>query len=163
MKFPILDPRDLATVWPRVLRIVGEAERLLTVVGATLARIEATRTAAQDVITRVDATAARADALVVLIEPAVVRLIPALEVLAESLDPADVEGLADIVKAAPDMADQTQRLLPVLDSLATVAPDLNELLAASHQLNELLGGLPGMGRVKKRVEEAHQGESDEKP
>jgi hypothetical protein len=34
-----------------------------------------------------------------------------------------------------------------------VAPDLHELLNVSRELNEILGKIPGIGRLKKRVEE----------
>jgi hypothetical protein len=40
-----------------------------------------------------------------------------------------------------------------------VGPDLHELLFVSRELNEMLGSLPGMGRIKKRVEE-EQAEED---
>jgi hypothetical protein len=51
-------------------------------------------------------------------------------------------------------------ILPVLDTLATVAPDLRDLLDVSKELNELIGAVPGLGRVKKRIEERQQEADD---
>lgn len=161
MRLPIVDPRDLVAVVPRVLRLIGEAELLLTRAGAAVARIESTRSAAAATIDRVDATVARADALVVLAEPAVLRLLPALERLAATVGPAEVDCVVRLLKLAPELVGRVQQSLDVLDGLTSVSPDLQDLLASSRELNELLGGLPGMGRVKKRVEEAHQEAADD--
>jgi hypothetical protein len=40
-----------------------------------------------------------------------------------------------------------------------VAPDLHDLLDVSRELNDMLAGLPGIGRIKKRIDEeqAEQG------
>jgi hypothetical protein len=40
-----------------------------------------------------------------------------------------------------------------------VAPDLHDLLEVSRELNEMLAGLPGLGRIKKRIDE-EQAEED---
>ena len=44
-------------------------------------------------------------------------------------------------------------VLPVMRSLSTVAPDVHDLLDLTRELNGMLGKLPGMGRIKKRVDE----------
>ena len=44
-------------------------------------------------------------------------------------------------------------LLPVMRTLGTVAPDVHDLLDVSRELNGMLGKLPGMGRIKRRVDE----------
>jgi hypothetical protein len=44
-------------------------------------------------------------------------------------------------------------LLPVMRTLGTVAPDVHDLLDVSRELNGMLAKLPGMGRIKKRVDE----------
>ena len=41
----------------------------------------------------------------------------------------------------------------MLTTLGSVAPDLHELLNVSRELNEILGKIPGVGRLKRRVEE----------
>ena len=50
-------------------------------------------------------------------------------------------------------------MLPVLTTLGTVAPDVHELLNVSRELNEILGKIPGVGRLKRRVEE-EEGEDE---
>ena len=49
-------------------------------------------------------------------------------------------------------------VLPVMTTLGTVAPDLHDLLDVSRELNEMLGKLPGLGRIKRRVEEEQEAE-----
>ena len=44
-------------------------------------------------------------------------------------------------------------VIPILQTLTSVAPDLHDLLDVSRELNEMLAKLPGMGRLKKRVDE----------
>jgi ABC-type transporter Mla subunit MlaD len=157
MRLPVPDPREVASLLPRVLRLVDEAEELLASVRALVARVESTRVAADDAVARIDATAARADALVVLVEPSVVSLVPVLEHVADTMTSPKIEAITQLLDTVPELARGVQDdVLPVLNSLSSVSPDLTELLAASRELNELLGGLPGMGRVRKRVEEAHQ-------
>jgi hypothetical protein len=51
-------------------------------------------------------------------------------------------------------------IVPVLDSLTSVAPDLHDLLDVSRELNEMLAKLPGMGRIKERVDEEQNGEKN---
>ena len=59
-----------------------------------------------------------------------------------------------LVDHLPALTDQVERdVLPVLTTLGSVAPDLHELLNVSRELNEILGKIPGIGRLKKRVEE----------
>jgi hypothetical protein len=153
MRLPaVLDPRDLAALLPRLLRAAGDVERLLVEVQALIVRIENTRTAAADVIARVDGTAARVEELVQRFEPPLQRLLPVLERVTDTVTPEQVDVLAEKV---PELAETLQtEALPMLRSMSSVAPDLHDLLDASLALNELLGQLPGMGRVKKKAEEA---------
>jgi hypothetical protein len=44
----------------------------------------------------------------------------------------------------------------VLDSLSTVAPDLHDLLDVSRELNEMLGQIPGISRMKKRIDKQQE-------
>ena len=43
-------------------------------------------------------------------------------------------------------------MVPVLDSLDTVGSDLREVMDTTQQMDEMLGAVPGLGRVKKRIE-----------
>ena len=44
-------------------------------------------------------------------------------------------------------------LVQTLRRCAAVSPDLAELLEVSRTLNEMLGAVPGLGRVKKRIDD----------
>ena len=52
-------------------------------------------------------------------------------------------------------------VIPVMRSLGSVAPDVHDLLDLTRELNAMLAKLPGMGRIKKRVDE--QQAADERP
>jgi hypothetical protein len=47
-------------------------------------------------------------------------------------------------------------ILPILATFGTVAPDVRDLLDTTMELNEILGSVPGLGRIKKRVEERQE-------
>ena len=62
--------------------------------------------------------------------------------------------IVKLIDALPAIVDKLDAdILPVLDTLATVAPDLRDLLDVSKELNELIGAVPGLGRVKRNIEE----------
>ncbi len=156
MRLPlVLDPREIAALGPRLVRLVGGVERLLLEARALLARVEETRAEAEDVVAGLRATAARLDAMVVLVEPPVIRLVPTLERLGDEVGAEEVASLVAAVRNLPGLEEATRdEVLPALAGMSSVATDLHDLLAASRELNELLGNVPGMGRAKKKVEEA---------
>ena len=174
MRLPsIPNPLEIAALLPRVGELVGGAERLLRDVGGLLTRIEETRLRADEVVEAVDETRVSADrlmtdiaapmdrlvALLDRLEPPLTKLQPTLERLAETTDPAEVDALVTLVDHLPAMVVQFETvLIPVLDSLSSVAPDLHDLLDVSRELNEMLGKLPGLGRIKRRVEEEQAAE-----
>lgn len=128
---------------PRLLRLLSGAERLLADAQGLLTRAEATRVGVDEVVAEVGATALRVDSLVTLVEPSVVQLVPLLEQL-------------------PELRSSVQDdVLPTLGGMGTVADDLRALLDASLELNELLGNVPGMGRARRKVEEARSEDSHE--
>ena len=87
-------------------------------------------------------------------EPSLVALQPTLDRLAETTDPREVDALVALIDLLPDIAVKIEtHVIPVLDSLGTVAPDLHDLLDVSRELNELLANVPGLGRIKKRIDE----------
>ena len=64
-----------------------------------------------------------------------------------------------LIDHLPDLTERFERdVLPVMTTLGTVAPDLHDLLDVSRELNEMLGKLPGLGRIKRRVEEEQAAE-----
>ncbi|MGH3336110.1 MAG: hypothetical protein ACRDOZ_09855, partial [Nocardioides sp.] len=76
------------------------------------------------------------------------------ERLAETTDPREVDAMVALVDQLPLLASKLETdVIPVLHTLTSVAPDLHDLLDVSRELNEMLAKLPGMGRLKKRVDE----------
>lgn len=188
MRLPVPGPRD---VWqllerggdaveqllgavPRLVPLLDEAERLVARAGRLVADIDATRTAADAVVTRTGQTVTLADgvvgrsgellallellnarlgALLDSLEPPLTRLQPMLERLAETTAAHEVDAMVELIDHLPSLAHKMEvDIVPVLDSLSTVAPDLHDLLDVSRELNEMLAKIPGMGRVKERIE-----------
>ena len=86
--------------------------------------------------------------------PPLTTLQPTLQTLADTTHPDEVAALVTLVDHLPALTEQVERdVLPVLTTLGSVAPDLHELLNVSRELNEILGKIPGIGRLKRRVEE----------
>jgi hypothetical protein len=145
---------------PRMSRLLDDAERLLGTVDALVARIETTRRNADDLVLRAEEPVRRTTALVSALEPSLTMLQPTLERLAETTDPREVDALVGLVDHLPMLVDRLERdILPILGTLTSVAPDLHDLLDVSRELNGMLAKIPGMGRLKQRVDEqqAEQG------
>jgi len=169
MRLPsVPGPRDLVTLVeragdgleqlfaavPRLSALLAQAETLMVDVGALLARIEETRREAAVVVSRTNDTVTRADTLLAGLEPSLTKLQPTLERLADSTHPQEVDAMVRLIDQLPVLAEQMERdLLPVMRTLGSVAPDLHDLLDVSRELNGMLAKLPGMGRIKKRVDE----------
>ena len=57
----------------------------------------------------------------------------------------------------PELVERIETdVLPMLTTLRNVGPDVHDLLDITRELNAMLGRLPGMGRVKKRIEEQQE-------
>ena len=99
----------------------------------------------------------RADGLLELFEPSLRGLEPVVKRLAESTSPAEVAAVIRLIDTLPELVEAMETdVLPIMKTLGTVAPDLRDLLDTSKELNEILGSLPGLGRIKKRVEERQE-------
>ncbi len=143
-----------ATEVARVETVVGaattEVARVGTVVGAAATEIERVET----VVDGASAQAGRAAALLDVLEAPLTTLQPTLQTLADTTHPEEVAALVTLVDHLPAVTEQFERdILPVLATLGSVAPDLHDLLDVSRELNEILGKIPGLGRIKRRVEE----------
>ena len=93
-------------------------------------------------------------------QPTLETLAPIVSRIAETTSPDEVDAVVHLIDALPGIVDKLDKdILPVLDTLSTVAPDLRDLLDVSRVMNELLGSVPGLGRVKRRVE-VEQAEED---
>src|SRR6478609_10550727 len=160
---------------PRALALLDRAEVLIERASATVDRVGAVVDAATGEVTRVGTVVAaaateidrvttvvdgaavqagRAGGLLDALEPSLTKLQPTLQTLADTTHPDEVAALVRLVDHLPALTDQVERdVLPVLTTLGSVAPDLHELLNVSRELNEILGKIPGVGRLKRRVEE----------
>src|SRR6478752_3169468 len=128
MRLPVPGPRDLMSALERG---TDQVEALLGAVPRALALPDR----AEVLIERASATVARVGGVV-------------------DAATAEVAALVRLVDQLPALTDQVERdVLPVLTTLGSVAPDLHELLNVSRELNEILGKIPGIGRLKRRVEE----------
>lgn len=153
---------------PRLVSLIGQAERLVQradgIVGAieqTVAGADAVLAETSAVVDRTDALTRRVDVLLAKYESPLHQLHPIVVRLVETSEEHEVEAVVRMINLLPALVDQLGTdILPVLDTLGTVAPDLRDLLDLSRELNEMLGSLPGMGRVKKRIEE-EQAERDD--
>lgn len=175
MRLPIPDPRDLAAslvgLPERLFGLLDSAEGLLDRaegivggVGGLLERIEETRLGADAVVARVDAVVddveplvRRLAGLLDRLEPPLTTLEPTLRTLADTTSPEEVAALVTMVDHLPELTLRLEtELLPIMGTMGSVAPDIHDLLDVSRELNEMLGKLPGMGRIKKRVDEEQE-------
>ena len=153
----------LAALLAQAERLVREIDRLVGEADGLVQRIETTRSEAQRVVRLTDNTRARADKLVAALEPMIgplERLQPTLERLAETTDPAEVDALVALIDTLPVLAAQVEGdVIPVMRSLSSVSPDVHDLLDLTRELNGMLGKLPGMGRIKRKVDEQQADEA----
>jgi ABC-type transporter Mla subunit MlaD len=141
---------EVARVGAVVDAATVQVERVGTVVAAAATEIDRVTT----VVDGAAVQAGRAGGLLDAIEPSLTKLQPTLKTLADTTHPDEVAALVRLVDHLPALTDQVERdVLPVLTTLGSVAPDLHELLNVSRELNEILGKIPGIGRLKRRVEE----------
>lgn len=160
---------------PRLVAVLHQVEALLEQTAAVMTKVEqvvgrasavvgSTERVAAKAAAVVDRTASLTDELTPLLErfrPTLERLEPMAARLADTTSRSEVDAMVRLVNVLPDIADKVQSdIMPVLDTLGTVAPDLRDLLDVSKDLNEMLGSLPGLGRVKRRIEERQESEDD---
>ncbi len=146
---------------PRVATLIFEVEAIVSRVNVlvgqldrTHARAESVVTGAAGVTTRTETVLARVEPLLNRYEPTLMSLELMLTRLAETTSPAEVDAMVSLINAMPELVDKLNRdILPTLDTLGTVAPDLRDLLDVSKELNDILGSIPGLGRIKRRVDE----------
>lgn len=181
MRLPIPGPADLVhaagavrggvsdalELVPRLVGLVGDTEALISRVGAVVDKIEGTAAradavisrvtttdqAAQKVMASVEQTASRVDTILDLYDDSLRKLAPALRTLADTLDPAEVQAMVHLVDRLPVLLKHLDEdVFPVLETLDRVGPDLHQLLEIAQDIQVALGGLPGMGWIRKRAE-----------
>jgi ABC-type transporter Mla subunit MlaD len=153
---------------PRLAGALTTVEALLQRVEDVVAAIETTRDQAHAIVERVAELTDRADALVEqasgitaqlapLLErfqPTLLQLQPILDRITRTTDPDEVAAIVEMVNLTPELVTKLRTdIIPVIDTLGTVAPDVRDLLDVSKELNGMLAGLPGLGRIKRKVEE----------
>jgi len=185
VRLPILGPSDLLhgasllrdgigeafELLPRLVALIGDAETLIGRVGRTVDKIEATvdradilisgvastDQAAREVVASVEETSQRAQALLALYEDSVRALAPTVATFAASIEPAEVQAMVQLVDRLPTLLKHLDEdLFPILATLDRVAPDLHQLLEIAQDLQVALGGLPGMGWLRKRAEKEEE-------
>lgn len=177
MRLPIPGPSDVVAAWgrgtdqldallgavPRVLALLSQAEVLLERASQAIDRVVEVTDEARVVVTRTSGVVDRADAqvdrltpLLDGLEPPLTKLQPTLEALADTTHPDEVTALIRLVDHLPELTSRMEKdVLPVMATLGSVAPDIHDLLAVSRELNDMLAKLPGLGRIKRRIDEQH--------
>lgn len=174
MRLPVPGPRDvidavgrgaesaeamLAAV-PRMLALVDRVDELVTKIDEVADRAAALVARTDSVVDIAEAHVNRVSPLLDAVEPSLLKLQPTIEKLAETTHPQEVEAMVELIDHLPQLADRMETdVMPMLASLSSVAPDLHDLLAVSRELNDMLAKVPGLGRLKKRIDE-QQGEDD---
>lgn len=175
MRLPVPGPRDVLAALerggdqiealigavPRVLALLDQAEVLLARASTAVDRVsvvaedaaaEVVRVAT--VVERADAQVARVTTLLDSLEPSLVKLQPTLETLADTTRPEEVAALVRLVDHLPELTERVEKdVLPVMATLGSVAPDVHDLLTVARELNDMLAKVPGMGRIKRRIDE----------
>jgi hypothetical protein len=152
---------QLLAVVPRVGQLLGDVESLVGEIRGLVRRIEETRVSVEDVIARVDLPLDRVTKLVDALEPSLLTLQPTLQRLADTTTPDEVDALVGLVDQLPGLVLSLERdVVPVLGTLGSVAPDLHDLLETSRELNDVLVKVPGMGFLKRKVEEDQAAEEE---
>src|SRR3954454_5840338 len=136
---------------PRAAALVGQLESITGRAEAALDGLDRTRQSADQLVER-------AGGLIDGLEPTLNRLMPILEQLASTTTPAEVDAVVRLLNMMPELVERMHKeILPILASLSSVGPDIRELLDTMKEFTTALGALPGMGRVRRRVEE-HEAE-----
>ena len=112
---------------------------------------------AEGLISTAERLTARGQALLDDFEPSLQKFAPIAERIAETISPDEVEAVVKLIDTLPELVGSLkQDILPILGTLGTVAPDIRDLLDTMREFNEIIGSLPGLGRIKKRVEERQE-------
>jgi len=162
---------QLLAAVPRALALIGEAETVMAQARALVDGVDATRASAQAVVDRTDGVLKLTDVLMAslvplndrlvelfdTLEPPLTQLQPTLQRLADTTTPQEVDALVHLVDHLPVLADKMEAdIMPILDKMGSVAPDLHDLLDVSRELNEMLGQIPGISKMKARIDKEQE-------
>lgn len=142
------------TVLARTDAVVDRTDAVVDRAAGTLAGTDKVVGGAEGAVTDAGAMVARTGGLLDLLEPSLLKLQPVLARLAETTHPDEVDALVTLIDRMPLVTTQFEReVMPIMRTLGTVAPDVRDLLDVMAGMNEMLGSVPGLGRVKKRLDE----------
>ena len=153
-------PRALALL-DRAEALLDRAEALLDGASTAVGRVrEVTEEAeglvdrAGGVVDRAEVQVVRATELVDALAPSLITLQPTLETLADTTHPDEVAAMVRLVDHLPELTQRVEDdVLPVLATLGSVAPDVHDLLTVTRELNDMLAKIPGMARIRRRIDE----------
>ena len=156
---------------PRVLALLDRAEQVLDGASDAVGRVRDVTEEAASVVARTKGLVgvaqievARLTSLVDALEPSLTRLQPTLETLAVTTQPDEVKALVRLVDRLPELTHRLETdVLPVLTTLGSVAPDVHDLLTVARELNDMLAKVPGMARIKRRIDEEEGEDRTEAP
>ncbi len=139
----------------RAVDVVDQAQRIADKGERAMGGLDDVRARADTLLGRVEHGAVgRMLELAERLEPSLTKLEPVLVRLAETTSPEEVDAVIAMVDKLPRIEQSLKEdVLPMLATLSTVAPDMHEMLEVTRELSELVLNLPGMGRIKKRVDE----------
>ena len=124
---------------PRMVTLVGQAEGLIDRVGR--------------VVDKIEETTSRAEVLLALYEDSLQTMAPTVATFANSIEPAEVQAMVQLVDRLPTLVQHLDEdVIPILTTLDRVAPDLHQLLEIAQDLQVALGGVPGMGWLRKKAD-----------
>jgi hypothetical protein len=100
-------------------------------------------------------TLQRVDAMLLQWEPALRKLAPTAQQVADSIDPDEVRAAISIIDQLPQVFGHLENdVLPMLRQLDRVGPDVHELLEVVEDLRKVITGLPGVGFLRRRSDDA---------
>ena len=138
----------------KVANVIEEIEATNRRAAEIAERTASTQAVAAVVVDEAAAIAVRIGELINAYEPELQRLQPLVSETAGRLSSSDPLALAAMIDTAPGLMHTMEReVVPILQTLGTLAPDMADLLDTSRTLNEMLGAVPGLGRIKKRMDD----------
>ncbi|HEX2903074.1 MAG TPA: hypothetical protein VHO01_06405 [Jatrophihabitans sp.] len=137
--------------------LVAQVQRTRERADAVVERTETVVLQAAELLASAQQLTGRGDALLAEYEPTLRTFAPIVRRLADTTDPVEVEAVVKLIDTLPHLVRSMDAdILPILGTLGTVAPDVRDLLDTMREFNEIVGSLPGLGRIKKRVEERQE-------
>lgn len=141
-------------------QLLAGTDQLLAGAGQVSKRAEVLIGETSQVLADTRAITGQAGELLGGFEPTLNQLSPVLDRLAATTSPAEVDAVILLIDVLPELVERMRKeVLPILATMTNVAPDIRELLDTTKEFTALLGSLPGLGRLKRRVEE-HEQEHD---